>query len=46
MGPDNLEVLDRPGLTIIRYRPLPLAAVAVYPWGTDEPDVKVVEAPR
>jgi|GEM_PF-3850495 len=46
MYPDNREVIERPGLTIIRYRPLPLATVAVYPWGTDEPDVKVVEPPR
>lgn len=43
MDPDNREVIERPGVTLIRYKPLPLKVEPVYPSGTGEPDG---EAPR
>jgi hypothetical protein len=46
MDPDNREVLERPGGTLIRYKPLPLKVERVYPWGAGEPGVKVEEPPR
>lgn len=41
MHPSNREVIEKPGLTIVRYNPVPLKVERVYPWGTDEPAARI-----
>ena len=32
MHPSNREVIEKPGLTIVRYNPVPLDVRECYPW--------------
>ncbi len=41
MEPGTREVINRPGVTVIRYKPVPLKVERVYPWGTDEPAARI-----